>query len=66
MGKKSVAQKEKFGGMNQGPASLNEVVHIYNFINIRNRDEVPFLMQAVLNGAEQAGYNGGIIFINYE
>lgn len=52
--------------MDQGPASMAEVVHLYNFENIRNRNKIPLLMQAVLNGAEQAGYTDGIIFINYE
>jgi hypothetical protein len=41
-------------------------VHLYNFENLRNRTETPLLMQAVLNGAEQAGYMDGIIFLNYE
>ena len=62
MGKDSVDQN----GMDQGPASMEEVVHLYNFENIRNRTETPLLMQAVLNGAEQAGYMDGIIFLNYE
>ena len=66
MGKDSVDQKRKFIGMDQGPASMGEVVHLYNFENIRNRTETPLLMQAVLNGAEQAGYMNGIIFLNYE
>jgi hypothetical protein len=66
MGKDSVAQKGKFIGMDQGPASIGEVVHLYNFENLRNRTETPLLMQAVLNGAEQAGYTDGIIFLNYE
>lgn len=36
MGKKSVDQKKKFIGMDKGPASMEEVVHlyIYNFENI--------------------------------
>jgi len=66
MGKDSVKQKENFIGIDQGPASMAEVVHFYNFENIRNRNEIPLLMQAVLNGAEQAGYMDGIIFLNYE
>lgn len=66
MGKDSVDQKGKFIGMDQGPASMAEVVHLYNFENIRNRTETPLLMQAVLNGAEQAGYVDGIIFLNYK
>ena len=36
------------------------------FKNIRNNAEKPFLVQAVLNGAEQAGYTDGILFLNYE
>jgi hypothetical protein len=66
MGKDSVDQKGKFIGTDQGPASMGEVVHLYNFENIRNRTETPLLMQAVLNGAEQAAYMDGIIFLNYE
>jgi len=66
MGKDSVDQKGKFIGTNQSPASMAEVVHLYNFKNIRNRTEIPVLMQAVLNGAEQAAYMNGIIFLNYE
>lgn len=66
MGKNSIRQKRKFIGMDQGPTSMSEVVHLYNFKNIRNRSETPLIMQAVLNGAEQAGYMDGIIFLNYE
>ena len=44
---------------------MAEVVHLYNFQNIRNRTEIPLLIQAILNGAEQAGYTDGIIFLNY-
>lgn len=66
MGNDSVDQKERFIGMDQGPSSIEEVVHLYNFENIRNKAETPLFMQAVLNGAEQAGYMDGIIFLNYE
>lgn len=53
--------------MDQGPASIAEVIHLYNFNKIRNRTETPVLMQAVLNGAGQAGYmNNGIMFLNYK
>ena len=34
MGKDSVDQKRKFIGTDQGPASMGEVVHLYNFENI--------------------------------
>ena len=64
MGKDSVDQKGKFIGMNQGPASMEEVLHLYNFEKIRNRTEISLLMQAVLNGAEQVGYTDGIIFLD--
>ena len=66
MGKDSVDQKGKFIDMDQGPTSIKEVVHLYNFENIRNKTEIPIFMRAVLNGAEQAGYMDGIIFLNYE
>lgn len=45
---------------------MAQVLHIYNFENIRDRTEIPLLIQAVLNGAEQAGYTDGIIFLNFE
>ena len=35
MGKDSVDQKGKFIDMYQGPASMGEVGHLYNFENIR-------------------------------
>ena len=66
MGKKSIEQKKRFVGLGKGPASMEEVVHLYNFEKIRNRDEVPFLMQAVFNGAESKNYTNGVIFLNYE
>jgi len=59
-------KKRRFIGLNQGPASMEKVVHLYNFENRRDRTETPILIQAVLNGAEQAGYMDGIIFLNYE
>ena len=46
--------------------SMGQVVHLDNFDKIRNRSETPLLIQAVLNGAEQAAYTDGIIFLNYE
>jgi hypothetical protein len=64
MGKDSVAQKERFVGLDKGPKSRSDVLHLYNFQNIQNKAEIPFLVQAVLNGAEQAGYTNGINFIN--
>lgn len=66
MGLDSVAQKKRFIGLDQGPASMGEVLHLYNFEKIRNKTEKPLLMQAVLNGAEQAGSTDGIIFLNCE
>lgn len=65
MGKDSVDQKGKLIGIDQGLASMAEVVHLYNFENIPNRTQTPLLLQAVLNGAEQAAYTDGIIFLNY-
>jgi len=66
MGKDSVEQKGRFVGVYQGPTSRSDVVHLYNFKKIRNTAEIPLLMQAVLNGAEQAGYTDGILFLNYK
>ena len=66
MGKGSVDQKERFIGVEKGPKCRADVLHLYNFKNIRNNAEKPFLVQAVLNGAEQASYTHGILFLNYE
>lgn len=66
MGKDSVAQKGRFIGVDPGITSESDVLHLYNFKKIRNTSEIPLLIQAVLNGAEQAGYTDGIIFLNYK
>jgi hypothetical protein len=66
MGKDSVNQKGRFIGLDKGPKSRDDVLHLYNFKNIRNKAEIPFLVEAVLNGAEQAGYTDGIRFLNYK
>lgn len=66
MGRDSVEQKERFVGFDQGPKSKQDVLHLYNFKNIRNPDEKPFLVQVVLNGAENAGDQEGIAFLNHE
>ena len=44
---------------------MPDVAHLYNFEKIKNRAEVPTLIQVVINGVEQAGYRDGIIFLNY-
>ena len=64
MGKDSVVQKANWA--REGVGSMEEIIHFYNFDKIRDKAEIPRLMQAVLNGAEQAGYADGIIFLNYE
>jgi hypothetical protein len=66
MVKDNVLQKERFIGMENGPKSKSDVVHLYNFDNIRDVTEKPLLVQAVLNGSEQAGHTDGIIFLNYK
>ena len=66
MGKDSVQQKQTFLEKDQGPTSMEEIVHVFNFKNIRDRTEIPLLLQAVLNGAEEAGYTDGMIFLNYQ
>lgn len=65
MGRDSVEQKQDFIGLDKGPASMEEVVHLYDFEKIRSTAEKPLRMQAVLNGAEQVGYTDGSIFLNY-
>ena len=45
---------------------MAEVIHLYNFENMKNKTEISILMQAVLNGAEQERYTDGIIFLNYD
>ena len=67
MGKKSVQQKNRFIGVEQGPKSPADVLHVFNFENIRNSDEKLSLVEAVLNGAEQEGWTDtdGMYFLNY-
>jgi hypothetical protein len=36
MGKDSVEQKDRFVGVDRSPTSRSDVVHLYNFKNIRN------------------------------
>jgi hypothetical protein len=65
MGQDIPSQKERF----VGPESANEVLHLVNFAKIRNPLEKPYLVSAVLNGAEDAGWTGNIElikFINFE
>ena len=66
MGKDIPSQKERFVGIPQGPESANEVLHLVNFAKIRNPLEKPYLVSAVLNGAEDAGCGDNIAFINFE
>ena len=66
MGQEIPSQKERFIGLPQGPKSANEVLHLVNFDKIRNSLEKPFLVSAVLNGAEDAGCGDNIAFINFE
>ena len=62
MGQDIPSQKKRFIGLPQGPKSANEVLHLVNFNKIRNSLEKPFLVSAILNRAEQAGYMDGITF----
>ena len=64
MGHDSFDQKERFVGFPQGPKSLNDVLHLFNFDNIRDPLEKPALVEAVINGAEDAGCTEGIAFMN--
>lgn len=66
MGKESINQKDMFVGLNKGPTSREDVLHLFNFEAIQNRAEVPVLVQAVLNGAEQQGYTNNLMFLNYD
>lgn len=66
MGHSSPDQKKRFVCLPQGLKSLNDGLHLYNFDNIRNPIEKPALVEAVSNGAEDAGCTEGIAFINYE
>lgn len=66
MGLSSIEQKVNFLCLDKGPVSMEEVVHLYNFEKIKNGNEKALLVQAVLNGAKQACYTDGIIFLNHE
>ena len=41
---------------------MDDVVHLINFESMSNRTEVPILMQACLNDAEQEGYDKNFVF----
>lgn len=43
MGIDSVSQEERFVGVDQGPKFKEDVLHLFNFKNIRNPDEKPLL-----------------------
>lgn len=72
MGKKSVKQKDFFLGIEEdGPQERSDVRHIYNFDDIKSVGERLMLMQAVINGAEDARYNynindQGMMFLNID
>jgi hypothetical protein len=82
MGQNIPNQKKIYIGLPQGPKSENEVLHLVNFVNMRNSSEKTFLVQAVLDGAKNESlkqakneslkqarnesYDGRIEFINYQ
>lgn len=66
MGKNSVKQKSLSIGINDGPKCMEDVIHLYNFEKIRDRTEIPGLVEQVRNGAEEKGYTDGMIFLNCE
>jgi hypothetical protein len=66
MGQSIPSQKERFVGLPQGPKSANDILHLVNFDKIRNSLEKPYLVGAVLNGAEDSGCRDNIAFINFE
>jgi hypothetical protein len=66
MGQKIAKQKKHFVGLTQGSKSANELLHLVNFDKIRNSLEKSSLVNAVLSGAEDAGYIENILFINFE
>lgn len=67
MEKDSVGQKTKHIPVEDGklvqksgfPYSQSDVVHLFNFNDLANKNEVLGLVKAVLDGAEQAGLNDG-------
>lgn len=66
MGIDSVKQKEKHLGLEDGPTSSDEVIHLYDFDNIKNRNEVPRLLQSLINGIEtEGGSLDSARFLNY-
>lgn len=60
MGKKSMLQKKKFIGLENGPKSPNDTIHLVNFGGIQNLTEIPELIESFLKGA---GQSEGILFI---
>lgn len=65
IGKSIPIQKKRYIGVETGPTSMDQIVHLVNLENMKP-SEKPSLISAVLQGAEDAGSSEGIIFINFE
>ena len=55
-----------FLGIPGGPESADDVLHLVNFDKIRDPSEKLSLVSATLNGAEAAGCEKDVLFINYK
>lgn len=66
IGKSIPEQKKNYVGQPNGVESTEEVLHVVNFDRIRDPQEKPALVSAVLNGAEDAGGGENIVFLNYK
>ena len=62
----SSKQKDRFLNLPGGPTSRDDVINLYNFESIRDSNEKPNLIGAVISGSENSGCTTGSFFINYD
>lgn len=66
MGHKIPGQKTEFCGIEGGPESPNNVLHVVNLDLIRDSDQKQAMMDKVLKGVEDLGCSiDGVYFLNY-
>lgn len=63
MGKSLVKQKERFCGLEQGPESSENVLHIIDMAYVPSHEK-EIVKEYCLKGAKEAGSSEGIKFLN--
>ena len=63
IGKKSLKQKQIFCGLDQGPKTSENVLHIVDLAYVSSHEK-DIVKEYCLKGAEDAGGSEGILFLN--